>query len=781
MFQKKLIALLLALSFVVSTTVFNIPKSQAIASDSPVTYGNLIYHDFESGLSGWVPRGIDAEIVALSTEEAYSGLSSVKISNRSKTWHGATCDMTDELTLGETYVFGMMFKFTGSSYSSTQKFSLQLQYNDGVNDQYKTIKSASVTKGQWTLLQGEYTIPTDATNVQIYVETEWKSSPSSQDFMDFYIDDFNATPAVLPEIEKNIASLQDVYREYFNIGGAATASEIAPKPAKELVLKHYNNLTFGNELKPDAVLDHTATIAYMEANGGNQVNPQVNLRAAKTLLDFARDNNLPVRGHTLVWHSQTPDWFFKENYSTDTNAAWVSKEIMLQRLENYIKNLMELIKTSYPTVEFYAWDVVNEAVDPNTSTGYRNPGSNNITSGNSAWMQTIGAEFIEKSFEYARKYAPEGCKLFYNDYNEYEDKKSTFIYNILKNLKDKGLVDGMGMQSHWVMEYPSISMFETSIRKYNSLGLEIQLTELDIKQPDNSASALQAQANRYKLLMNKVLSLKKEGINISNVIFWGVTDKTSWLGGYPLLFDGNYKAKPAYYAIIEGVIPNPTLTPTPIPSVTPIVTPGVTPTVTPGVTPIVTPSITPTPIPSVTPSITPTPIPSVIPTVTPTPTLTPTPTVTITPTPSVSPSATPTPSVTVIPQEGKPSVSVTTKHNGNYISQQYTVIAASGTIDLSKVSITYTSDGMNDAVQNIWVDNAALQLNVSPWYISMSGTVSGTIHDKQLIVSINQSNTLTLDQGKMNIELRFAKTDWSTYGTFTNPVIKVFYDGVLVQ
>lgn len=329
------------------------------------------------------------------------------------------------------------------------------------------------------------------------------------------------------------------------------------------------------------------------------------------------------------------------------------------------------------------------------------------------------------------------------------------------------------MQSHWVMEYPSISMFETSIRKYNSLGLEIQLTELDIKQPDNSASALQAQANRYKLLMNKVLSLRKEGINISNVIFWGVTDKTSWLGGYPLLFDGNYKAKPAYYAIIEGVTPNPTLTPTPIPSVTPIVTPGVT--------PIVTPSITPTQIPSVTPSITPTPIPSVIPTVTPTPTLTPTPTVTITPTPSVSPSATPTPSVTVIPQEGKPSVSVTTKHNGNYISQQYTVIAASGTIDLSKVSITYTSDGMSDAVQNIWVDNAALQLNVSPWYISMSGTVSGTIHDKQLIVSINQSNTLTLDQGKMNIELRFAKTDWSTYGTFTNPVIKVFYDGVLVQ
>ena len=132
---------------------------------------------------------------------------------------------------------------------------------------------------------------------------------------------------------------------------------------------------------------------------------------------------------------------------------------------------MELIEKEYPTVYFYAWDVVNEAVDPNTSTGMRNPGSNNKTSGNSLWMQTVGEEFIVKAFEYARKYAPEDCKLFYNDYNEYEDRKSDFIINILKNLKAKGLVDGMGMQSHWTMEYPSLSMVENAVRKYDALGL----------------------------------------------------------------------------------------------------------------------------------------------------------------------------------------------------------------------------------------------------------------------------------------------------------------------
>ena len=175
--------------------------------------------------------------------------------------------------------------------------------------------------------------------------------------------------------------------------------------------KHYNCLTFGNELKPDAVLDYDATIEYMEDNN-DQINPQINLRASRTLFEYAEEHNIPVRGHTLVWHSQTPDWFFRENYSDNPNDPWASKEVMLQRLENYIKNVMELVEETYPNLDIYAWDVVNEAVDPNTSSGMRNPGSNNLTNGNSLWMETIGEEYIVKAFEYARKNAPEDCKLF---------------------------------------------------------------------------------------------------------------------------------------------------------------------------------------------------------------------------------------------------------------------------------------------------------------------------------------------------------------------------------
>lgn len=756
MFFKKLVALAMAVAIVIPMNVNNIQKVEAESTNEAVVYGNLIYHDFEASTNGWGPRGDNAEVVAQSTEEAYSGLHSLKISKRTQTWHGATCDLTKELTIGETYVFGIYLKYKGSSYSNTQKFSLQFQYNDGVNDQYKTIKTLEVTKDKWTLIQGEYTVPADAANAKVYVETEYKSSPSSQDLLDFYIDDFTATPATLPQIQKDIPSLKDVFSSYFFVGGAATAGEIAPAPAKDLIAKHYNRLTPGNELKPDSVLDYSATIAYMDANGGNQVNPQVNLRAAKTLLEYARDNNIPVRGHTLVWHSQTPDWFFKVNYSQDSNAAWVSKEVMLQRLENYIKNVMQLISSTYPTVKFYAWDVVNEAVDPNTSTGMRNPGSNNVTSGNSPWMQTIGEEYIQRAFEYARKYAPTGCKLFYNDYNEYEDRKSTFIFNILKGLKDKGLVDGMGMQSHWVMDYPSISMFETAVRKYNTLGLELQLTELDIKQPDNSTSALAAQADRYKLLINKVISLKNEGMNITGVIFWGVTDKTSWLGGYPLLFDGNYQAKPAYYSIINGI------TPTVTPSITPTVTPK--PTITPTVTPTVTPK------PTITPTVTPT--------VTPKPTITPT----ITPTVTPKPTTTPTPTPTTVPVEGaKPVVAVTTKNNGNTISQQYSVTALGGAIDLSKVSIEFTADGIINQEHNVWVDNAALQLTVEPYYTPLNGYVSGQLTNQKLVVSISKSTMLSEGTGKLVLDLRFAKKDWTDFGSISNEVLKVYYNGVKVQ
>ena len=127
--RKKVISFLMIYIFLIGTCCY-IPNISATAAN-----GELIVNDFETGLSGWEARGIDAEALSLSTNQAHSGEYSLKISNRTQTWHGATSNITDKLTLGETYVLGIWIYYTGNTYSDTENFSLQLQYNDGVNDQ----------------------------------------------------------------------------------------------------------------------------------------------------------------------------------------------------------------------------------------------------------------------------------------------------------------------------------------------------------------------------------------------------------------------------------------------------------------------------------------------------------------------------------------------------------------------------------------------------------------------------------------------------------------------
>lgn len=243
----------------------------------------------------------------------------------------------------------------------------------------------------------------------------------------------------------------------------------------ELVEKHFSgSLTAGNEMKPDAVLNHDACVAYAEETG-DDTNPQVSFSAAKPFLNYCQKNNIPVRIHTLVWHSQTPDWFFKENYAAD--GEWVSKEKMLQRMENYIKNYFEVLTELYPDIDFYACDVVNEAwMEDGNPRQAGEQGSSG--SAKSAWVQVFGDNsFIEPAFTFARKYAPKGCKLYYNDYNEYMSGKMNAIVNMATELKEKGLIDGIGMQSHLDARqsldaaFPSVSAYKKLFRHIPSLVL----------------------------------------------------------------------------------------------------------------------------------------------------------------------------------------------------------------------------------------------------------------------------------------------------------------------
>lgn len=483
----------------------------------------------DSDVSAFTGRG-GVETIAVTKDSAHTGEGSMLVSGREKGWNGPQFLLDERCEAGVEYVV--------SAWVRTEWYNtvnLSMEYTDASGERhYNNLKSV-VSQGDWAeITETKLSFSEDMTNVYIYFECS--------DTANIYIDDFKLAKAPVHEIENDIPSLKDVYSPYFKIGTAVTTSELAPQSAKDLIDKHFNSITLGNELKPESILDRNACI-----EAGND-NPQINLASARTILNYCRDNNVPVRGHVLVWHSQTPDWFFKENYADD--GAWVDKDTMLVRMENYIKNVFEALEKEYPTVNFYAWDVVNEAwLDDGSA---RQPGGYNTNPDTSGWVKVFGDNsFIEPAFEYARKYAPESCKLYYNDFNEYMPQKTDAIVKMANELKEKGLIDGIGMQSHLDVNFPGISAYKQALAKFAETGLDIQVTELDATTSDTSEAGFETQAKYYSDIMDACVEYAD---HISAVVFWGTTDDKSWRASKsPLLFNEDYTAKPAFYSIVDGL------------------------------------------------------------------------------------------------------------------------------------------------------------------------------------------------------------------------------------
>ncbi len=549
-------------------TLAGILAASVVVGTAPACYAaettaepKVVYSfDFEdeADVASFTNRGEnDTTELSISDEAAVSGKSALLASGRSKDWNGPAFRLDDKLEPYTEYYISAKIKgryYTGATMSFQYTVDGETKYSNLVQN---------LSGSDWmTIERVKVSFTDEMEGVYVYFE-------GGQD--DIFIDDFIVEEVPSVEIEQDIPGLAQVFGNDFKVGTALVPSNLSSKPTMDLVKKHlYQSMTVGNEMKPDSVLNKAACQAYAEENGDDTV-PQVSFAAAKPILNYCRDNNVPVRIHTLVWHSQTPDWFFKENYADD--GEWVSKEKMLVRMENYIKAYFETLVELYPTVDFYACDVVNEAWLEDGKP--RQPGEQGSGgSAKSAWVQVFGDNsFIEPAFEFARKYAPEGCKLYYNDYNEYMDGKMNAIIEMATDLKAKGLIDGIGMQSHLDARqsldaaFPSVNMYNKALDKYCELGLDIQVTELDVTTPENPTEAdFKVQADYYKGIWDAIYAHKD---NISAVILWGVTDDQSWRASkYPLLFDADYKAKSAFHSIIEGyevpdVTPtNPPVTPT---------------------------------------------------------------------------------------------------------------------------------------------------------------------------------------------------------------------------
>ncbi len=331
----------------------------------------------------------------------------------------------------------------------------------------------------------------------------------------------------------------------------------------DIVKGQFNSVTMENEMKPDTFLGDKPNIGEDGFPVLSFTVPDMMLKEIKAYNDTAGKDGrkIMVRGHVLVWHSQTPEWFFHEEYNVD--RPYVDQQTMLARMENYIRQVMEHYEgedSQYKGM-IYAWDVVNEAVN-DTDGGMRT---------DSSWFRVFNnADFVEQAFVYANRYAPAHIKLFYNDYNDTNPKKADGICRLIEQIKanPEARIDGMGMQGHYDMDFSDV-LFKQSAKKYAAVVDEIQITELDLKASrgfdgTDLEEEYQKQAEVYQSLYDAVKSLKQEGVPITAIVFWGTDDRHSWLqsanaaGGSadgtrvqcPLLFDKDYEKKPAFWAFV---------------------------------------------------------------------------------------------------------------------------------------------------------------------------------------------------------------------------------------
>ncbi len=533
-------------------------------------------------------------------------------------------DITEAVEEGKTYTFSFWARLS-SAYEGAPESQRIIQFapytvdSDG-NADYNPKLDGNYLQvcepGVWTYFEGTYKVtnPNDVAKVVIRILEQGTNYGQGEcvlggfDIADVKMDIYVPEP---PSIDEDVPNLKDALAEDFGddfyTGTAVTLDELDDIGVEMLVNKHFNAITLGNELKPDCLFNYSnnkhTELKTVTFNGQKLEVPTLYFYRADEMLDKILEWNkthpespILVKGHVLVWHSQTPEWFFREGYVVGNNADgtpnYVSAEEMDLRLEWFISEVLNhyLGEDSPYKDLFYAWDVVNEAVS-NGNSGYRtdkasseDPNADTHSSNSSWWAVYQSNEYIINAFKYANKYAPANVELYYNDYNECDSGKMKGIVQLLTDVKNaEGTrIDGMGMQGHYNMFNPSVKDIEKAIRAYAAVVGKVNYSELDMKVSGDVSSEekLQkeylAQAERYHDIYQLLLKLDAEdGIDISGITWWGTVDHHSWLqesselggganGGMtqcPLLFDTKYKVKPSYWAFVDYSMVDPDWTP----------------------------------------------------------------------------------------------------------------------------------------------------------------------------------------------------------------------------
>lgn len=353
--------------------------------------------------------------------------------------------------------------------------------------------------------------------------------------------------ACTPAARKEEATLKEALNDKFYIGAALNEALITGQDTKGLSIltSHFNSIVAENCMKSGVI--HPKEDHY-------------DFTLPDRFVDLGEQHGMFIIGHTLIWHSQLSDWF-----CIDEKGENVSPETLKSRLKEHISTIVGRVKGRVK-----GWDVVNEAILEDGS--YRE----------SKFYEILGEEFIPLAFQYAHEADPD-AELYYNDYNEWYPGRQETVVRLIRTLKERGIrIDGIGLQGHIGMDWPSLEEYEQTILTYAGEGVKVMVTELDLSilpSPRRDVGADVAASFEYQKELNPYTQgvpeevqaawnkrmgdffrlFLKHSDKISRVTMWGIMDGQSWKNNfpvrgrtdYPLLFDRNYQPKPVVQEIIN--------------------------------------------------------------------------------------------------------------------------------------------------------------------------------------------------------------------------------------
>jgi endo-1,4-beta-xylanase len=510
----------------------------------------VIDTNFEDGkLGGWAPRGEASrglEKLEVVRDIKHSGSASMRVFNRSYTWHGPIHKLTDNPVAGDVYSMSAWIYFKDGPGTAAFTFSVERSFkNASTPHTYQNVTSFQVKKGEWTEIKTEYTIGSDPTQagIWIYFELPYKEDnlATANDKIDFWLDDIKCIkldPASRPKAEINIPNLAEVWQRYFEIGTAASLNDVDfSSQTAQLLMKHFTVLVAENEQKVETV---------QPAEG------RFNWEPADAIINFGEMTGMRLRWHALVWHSQNPAWLFQDKANPSQPVA---KDVLNQRLRTHIQTVMRRYRGRIDS-----YDVVNEPLSDRSGLRTGAEGSK--------WHEILGPEYIDNAFRWAREADPK-AQLVINEYGlESDTRKRQEMVNLVRGMKQRGVpVDVIGIQMHIDIKSPSVQQIRETIETFAALGVKVMITELDMSiytsdaeaQKEATAAILLEQAQRYKDIFAMLREQSQKGNLADMVIVWGPSDGTSWKNNYPvagrpdapLLFDRRLQSKSAFWGLVE--------------------------------------------------------------------------------------------------------------------------------------------------------------------------------------------------------------------------------------